>query len=251
MLKLGSSPMYRQIADALRQRIAKGLWAIGLRIPSLGALAAEFGVGMITVRQAVALLVQEGLLHARRGSGTHVIARPAVHPRVRIESSLAGLAQVYRRDPPQLRLLEEGVSMPVLEPAEGRPTARYHHIRRVHVRQRQAISVISLWLDEAIFKLSPKRFRKELIIPVLLDLAGDRIAKATQTMTVASAGPAVAQALSISENAPVAEVRRVVCDHTGTVIYVCELVYRSEYTKWEVDLLAPDGRTIAGGGGPA
>lgn len=248
MLKVGSSPLYRQLADVVRQRIAKGIWDVGTQIPSLEGLAAEFGVALITVRQAMALLAQEGLVHAQRGRGTHVIARPPVHPRVRIETSLAGLAEVYRTRPPQLRLLDERESMPVIGPDEGRPAARYHHIRRVHIRQRQAISVISLWLDDGTFRLSPKRFRQELIIPALLDLAGDRIAKATQTLTVSTAGPEAAQALSISESSPVAEVRRVVCDHAGTVIYVCDLVYRAEYIKWEVDLLAPGGRTQVGPG---
>jgi GntR family transcriptional regulator len=242
MLKVGSSPLYRQLADVIRQRIVKGIWDVGARIPSFDALATEFGVALITVRQAVQLLSQEGLVHAQRGRGTSVIARPPVHPRVRIETSLASLAEVYRNRPPKLRLLEEGESMPVLDPGEGRPASRYHYIRRVHVRQRQANSVISLWLDDNVFRLAPKRFRHELIIPALLDLAGDRIAKATQTLTVSTAGPEASQALGISENAPVAEVRRVVCDHSGTVIYVCDLVYRSDYIKWEVDLLSPDGK---------
>lgn len=244
MLQVGSSPLYRQLADVVRQRIAKGIWDVGTRIPPLEGLATEFGVGLITVRQAVALLGQEGLVHAQRGRGTYVIARPPVHPRVRIETSLRGLAEVYRTDPPQLRLLEEGDAVPVLGPGEGRPAARYHHIRRVHVRERQAVSVISLWLDDGIFRAAPRRFRKELIIPVLLDLAADRIAQATQTLTVSTAGPEAARALEISENSPVAEVRRVVCDASGTAIYVCDLVYRSEYIKWEVDLLSPAGPTL-------
>ena len=245
MLKVGSSPLYRQLADVIRQRIAKGIWDVGTRIPSFAGLAAEFGVALITVRQAVALLSQEGLVQAQRGRGTRVVARPAVHPRLHIETSLVGLAEVYRKNPPRLRLLEEGASMPVLAAGEGKPAARYQYIRRVHIGQRQAVSVISLWLEDGIFKLSPRRFRRELIIPPLLDLAGDRIAKATQTLTVSTAGPEAAQALEISENSPVVEVRRVVCDHSGTVIYVCDLVYRSDYIKWEVDLLAPDRRAQA------
>ena len=152
MLKVGSSPLYRQLADVIRQRIAKGIWDIGTRIPSFEGLAAEFGVALITVRQAVALLSQEGLVHAQRGRGTHVIGRPPVHPRVRIETSLAGLAEVYRTTPPQLELLEEGESMPVVGAGEGKPAARYHYIRRVHVKQRQAVSVISLWLDDRVFR---------------------------------------------------------------------------------------------------
>jgi GntR family transcriptional regulator len=241
MLKAGTSPLYRQIADVIRQRIAKGLWDVGSRIPSFEALAAEFKVGLITVRQAIQLLSQEGLVQSQRGRGTHVTARPPVHPRVRIETSLAGLAEVYRTRPPKLALLEEGASVPVIHPGEGRPAAAYRYIRRVHVRRHQPNSVIALWLDERIFRLAPKRFRRELIIPPLLDLAGERIAKARQTLTVSAAGPVAAQALGISEGAPVAEVRRVVCDAEGTVIYLCDITYRSDYIQWEVDLLAPDG----------
>jgi GntR family transcriptional regulator len=76
MLQVGSSPLYRQLADVVRQRIAKGIWDVGTQIPSFDSLAAEFGVALITVRQAVALLAQEGLVHAQRGRGTHVIAGP-------------------------------------------------------------------------------------------------------------------------------------------------------------------------------
>ncbi len=79
----------------------------------------------------------------------------------------------------------------------------------------------------------------------LADVIRQRIAKATQTLTVSTAGPEAAQALEISENSPVAEVRRVVSDHAGVVIYVCGLVYRSDYIKWEVDLLAPVARAAA------
>jgi hypothetical protein len=72
------------------------------------------------------------------------------------------------------------------------PPAAYRYIRRVHLKQRQAISVISLWLADSIFGLSPSRFRQELVVPALLHLARDQIAKATQTLTVSTAGPAPA-----------------------------------------------------------
>ena len=57
----GSSPLYAQVADALRSRIAKGIWPVGSKIPPLPALAKEFGAALITVRQAIQLL-KEGQL---------------------------------------------------------------------------------------------------------------------------------------------------------------------------------------------
>ena len=46
-------PRYAQLADLLRQRIARGVWKEGDLLPSLDALAAEFGVARVTVRQAI------------------------------------------------------------------------------------------------------------------------------------------------------------------------------------------------------
>ena len=237
MLLDGTSPLYIQLADLLRARIVKHTWEIGDRIPSLDALAEEFAVGLITVRQAVQLLSREGLLVAQRGRGTHVISRPPLHPRIRLETSLRRLGEIYRTQPPTLRLLDEGVRMPRLEAADGAPAPSYHFMRRVHLNAHQAHSVISIYLDATIFRLAPKRFRKELIIPVLLDLPEARIAKASQTLTIATAGAEAGVALNVAAHAPVAEVRRVFCAPDGTVIYVGELVYRADFIKWEVDLL--------------
>jgi len=49
-------PKYAQIADIFRQRIARGVWRQGLRLPANEVLAAEFGVSRVTIRQAVELL---------------------------------------------------------------------------------------------------------------------------------------------------------------------------------------------------
>ncbi|RYF34475.1 MAG: GntR family transcriptional regulator, partial [Comamonadaceae bacterium] len=55
-------PRYLQVADLLRQRIARGIWAHGDRLPSLDALGVEFGVARVTVRQSIELLARDGLV---------------------------------------------------------------------------------------------------------------------------------------------------------------------------------------------
>jgi GntR family transcriptional regulator len=70
-------PLYRQLAELLLGRIQAGDFATGGRIPSEPKLAARFGIGRPTVRQAVELLVRRGLLERRRGSGTFVRPQPA------------------------------------------------------------------------------------------------------------------------------------------------------------------------------
>src|SRR3954452_7985612 len=65
-------PVYFQIAVDLRRRIAEGEWSTGQRIAPELALAREYDVSRVTVRQAIAELVKDDMLERRRGSGTYV-----------------------------------------------------------------------------------------------------------------------------------------------------------------------------------
>ncbi|MDX3642485.1 GntR family transcriptional regulator [Streptomyces sp. MB09-02B] len=66
-------PPYRQIADNLRARIADGTIPTGRRIPSLVELEAEFGVARDTLRKAVKVLKDEGLVETVTGMGVYVV----------------------------------------------------------------------------------------------------------------------------------------------------------------------------------
>ncbi|MYS52607.1 GntR family transcriptional regulator, partial [Streptomyces sp. SID6013] len=63
---------YLALADVLRTRVLAGEWGVGARLPSRARLAEEYGVGRNVVQRAVDLLVVDGLLEGRAGSGTYV-----------------------------------------------------------------------------------------------------------------------------------------------------------------------------------
>lgn len=65
-------PIYQQIMDGIKQRIATGDWAPGQKLPSVRELAVEAGVNPNTMQKALAQLEQEGLLYARRTAGRFV-----------------------------------------------------------------------------------------------------------------------------------------------------------------------------------
>ncbi|MCX5586783.1 GntR family transcriptional regulator [Streptomyces erythrochromogenes] len=79
-------PPYLRIADVLRQRIAEHVWTAGDRLPSRAQIAEECGVGENVVRRAQELLISQGVLEGRAGSGTYV-AEP--RRRVRVVRSSA------------------------------------------------------------------------------------------------------------------------------------------------------------------
>jgi GntR family transcriptional regulator len=68
-------PKYLRIHAELRDRITSGQWPAGTSLPAQRDLAAEFGVSIMTLRQALQLLADDGLIAARHGSGTYVAAR--------------------------------------------------------------------------------------------------------------------------------------------------------------------------------
>lgn len=102
-------PLHIQIQEHLRVRIESGEFAVGTTIPTEAALASEYGVNRLTVRQAIADLRAVGVLVARQGRGTFV-AEPATpfdvtmdarnlrveHERARRSSELSGRSIVER-----------------------------------------------------------------------------------------------------------------------------------------------------------
>lgn len=70
------STKYQVVADTLRAHIQAGKYSHATILPSEFAIAQEFQVSRQTVRQALALLAQDGLIETRRGSGSHILRTP-------------------------------------------------------------------------------------------------------------------------------------------------------------------------------
>lgn len=230
------SPKYAQIADVLRQRVVRGVWPKAARLPTNEELAAEFGVSRVTIRQAVEILTREGVLVAHQGRGTFVVARPNENRWLSVQTSLGELADMYRDTEPEILNIVESEAHPPLEPDDGIPAERYTYMRRVHFNDGRPYCVISIYLDEAIFRTAPEVFRTRVVIPILVAMTEPKITRAWQRLTIATADLDVARLLAIPLNAPVAEVRRVFTDAKGRVIYLGEVVYRGDFVRIEMDL---------------
>jgi GntR family transcriptional regulator len=70
-------PKYQKVADILRERIEQGAYPPGTPLPPEGAMCSEHRVGLMTVRRAIAVLREEGLLRTQRGAPATVRTRPA------------------------------------------------------------------------------------------------------------------------------------------------------------------------------
>jgi GntR family transcriptional regulator len=69
----GPSPVYLQLAAILRARIESGELPPGRRVPSETTLMQEYGLARETVRKAVRVLRDEGLVQIVQGRGAYVL----------------------------------------------------------------------------------------------------------------------------------------------------------------------------------
>jgi GntR family transcriptional regulator len=70
LLRSSHTPLYAQLADLLAQEIQSGRIPTGQLLPSEPELSQRYGISRITVRQAMARLVQERLVRREQGRGT-------------------------------------------------------------------------------------------------------------------------------------------------------------------------------------
>jgi len=138
---------YRQVAEGLRMRIGKGLYGPGGSLESEAELGRMFGVSRITVRKALDLLRDEGIVTSRKGSGWSIAVDPVrqmlgTFPTV--EASLRDDGIAFRR-----RVLEFGFVVPppeVATPLELIAGAEVLRVRRLNFADDHAFDLVTTWV---------------------------------------------------------------------------------------------------------
>jgi GntR family transcriptional regulator len=70
-------PIYQQVADGIKELIARGKLAEGAALPPVRQVAADLGVNLNTIAAAYRQLQDEGLIAIKHGSGAVVASRRA------------------------------------------------------------------------------------------------------------------------------------------------------------------------------
>lgn len=96
-------PMYLQIMEQIKQRVAVRDWPAGEPIPSIRQLAVDIGVSAITVKRAYLELEREGVIVTHQGKGSFVASDAEVGTRIR-EQELAQQLEQAAKSAALLRL---------------------------------------------------------------------------------------------------------------------------------------------------
>jgi GntR family transcriptional regulator len=231
-------PLYIQVASVMRRRIETNQWAPGQKISTLVELEREFEVARVTIRQAIDVLRQEGLLHSQQGRGTFVAEKPVSRHWFKLATSWDVLVGAIKDNVPRRIKVETPPAFPTLKEGEGVPASKYVFMRSVQYKDNEPYGLVNVHLADDIYRRAAEEFRQHPALSVLANLKGVDIDEAHQTIVIGSADPAAADHLQIALGAPVAECRCIVTDSKNTAIYVADIIYRSDAIKMHIDLLA-------------
>lgn len=222
---------YRTIADELRRRVEDGGYAAGGLLPSESELSGGYGVSRVTVRKALELLRDEGLIDSRQGFGWFVAADPlrqALGWLGTIEDQLESLGVASER-----RVVGFGF---VKAPPRARQVlhaATVLEVRRVNLADGQPFARVTVWCpDDLGAALSRADVERESFYD-LLDVA---IGRATQTIGAAAADAADAELLAVPVGSPVLRCERVTWDTGERAVLLSEHIFPAHRTELVVEL---------------
>lgn len=236
LARSGPLPLYHQVAEVFRQRVAEGEWRPGETLPSLDALVAEFGVARVTVREAIKLLRNDGILMPQRGRGTIVTAGIETRKPLRVETAIAELLDLYRNDKPEVATIEEGPRTPNIAIEEGTLAKSYYYLKRAHYRDGVRYCIISLYISQDIFGRAEKAFRTELALPVLFGLSDVEITRAWQQLRIVKCDAETAAEIDYPLGDPIARVKRYLLGKGDELIYFADVRYRGDCIQFDMDL---------------
>lgn len=176
-------PKYLRIHAELRDRISSGAWPPGRPLPAQRELAAEFGVSIMTLRQALQLLADDGLIATRHGHGTFVAQRYA-YDLGHLRSFAADLAAQGARI--STRLLTAGaVPPPAATGARLGGPGQVLRLRRLRLAGGRPLIVQTSYLPLPLAAgLDPGDLVRRGIYPVLAE-RGLAVTRAAETITPA------------------------------------------------------------------
>lgn len=210
---------YGALAAAMRARIVAGEWPAGSAIPSEQTLAAEHGVALGTMRRALDLLAEQGLVERIHGRGTFVRQGLGGAPMLRFFRFGAGATEA-----PSSRILARQVLAAPAEVARvlgcgsGEQALRLKRLRSVG---NQPALHEEIWLPLPLFAALTEGDPADwgdLLYPLFAERCGVQVHRAVDTIGFGNLGAAPARALRLPAGHPCARVQRQAFDLSGRCV---------------------------------
>lgn len=233
---------YVTLADDLRTLIEEGALAPGDRLPSETELSRRYGFSRGTVVKAIELLVAEGVVNRKQGSGSFVSKR-SLHRRA---GRLLSFADTAKED--GHRTAQQIISLGAADPATARefgvPT------QAVNLRRLRLIDGVPCAIHRSIIPQSVfgRLFESEQQQAEVLNSAdfslyarfeerGLPVSEARERVTARLVDAEEADLLGVAVGSPVIVVFRVSYAERGEQLEAVEAIYRADYYTYDTHLI--------------
>jgi DNA-binding GntR family transcriptional regulator len=231
-------PLWYQVSQSLRASILGRSPRDPLRLPTEEQLAGHYGVSVLTMRQALKELEDEGLItrHRRRGTFIEPTARRGAP--VRLLGSVDAI--VAQQSGMATELLEHGKGEVPAELAEYFPdvaqVATYHRLRADGSTGEPTNHARNYVRPEIAARFDPEELVHAPMTKVLRDVVGADIGRITDTVEARLADPETARLLRVPLLSPILHYTGVTYDVDGRALDVAVIHYRGDRFSFTVTL---------------
>ena len=234
------SPVYLQMRELIRSRIAEGIYQPGGSIPSENELAAEFEINRLTVRSAVDILVKEGLLKRVQGKGVYVTGGKIEQDVGELKGFTSTLQESRRKSGKKIlarKVRPAGVKYASIFGID--PGDPVYYIRRLCSADGEPVSLEEIYIPQA---AAPRLDGVDLSVFSLREafqLLNVELKSGFQTLDITRIGTQEARILDTEDNRNVFLVRYTSTNSRDQVVEYGKCYIRGDKLSFKVDYDAP------------
>jgi DNA-binding GntR family transcriptional regulator len=236
--RLSPVPLYYQLAQNMETAIRSGRLSSGSHLDNEIELARQLGVSRPTVRRAIAVLANRGLVIRRHGIGTLVMP-VRVRRSVRLSSLYDDLAEAGQT--PSTRLLAFETAPAPAEVANSLKLTRgtrVLHFERLRLASHQPIALMRNFLPLSLKEIVTEESLQTTGLYRVLRENGIHLRLASQTIGARSSQPREARLLKVPADSPLLTMRRISYDDAGQPVEYGSHVYPAERYSFEMSVVA-------------
>ncbi len=230
------TPLYLQLADMIRLQFRNGDIRTGDALPAERDLAEAIGVSRVTVRKSLDVLLREGLLSRRHGSGTYIAPRI-----VQAAALLDGFsADMARRGRAAGSIwIEKVTGLPTPDEASAlalAPGQPVHRLTRVRTADGEPLAIECAAIPAAFL---PSIDEIGVSLYAALDHHGNRPVRGLQRLQASLATPSEAGRLSVPVGAAILRIERRGFRQDGSPVEFTRSAYRGDRYDFVADVREP------------
>ena len=229
-----SLPLYQQISESIAADILNGIYKAGEKLPGELFLCKHLGVSRVTLRHAIADLVDSGLVVSKQGKGTYVSSSKNVSD---ITRKRFQLRRFYKVPGQSTEIIESGKIVPekeLLSFAGVDEGQQYPYVVRLrYIESKPAIVEVDFF-NENSSKAMAYDIASRSLLNVLRDELGIVVDNFDDSFRIIPAGSQIAKVLNVPEGTPLVRIFEVVRDKDDQIVFFSDQIINSEIYKYRI-----------------